>query len=109
MSLPEVFRSYFLAVFTNSLFQQLAPFFILFLVPVLILFAAQTVNHHRSYILWSAAMIFEGIGFGFPWNWSNGAHTSGSNGHERKKSKKKHVRTRPEQQVVANGHARPGM
>jgi ubiquitin carboxyl-terminal hydrolase 1 len=60
-------------------------------------------------LLWSAAMVLESLGLGLPWSWTNGASSSFmSNGHERKKSKKKHVRSRVEQQALANGHARPG-
>ena len=108
MYLSDDLRAYALSILTNPLFQQLLPFCILFFIPFLILFTAHTVNHHRSYILWSAAMVLESIGLGLPWNWTNGAHASGSSGHERKKSKKKHVRTKSEQQIVSNGHAKHG-
>ncbi|KZP21563.1 cysteine proteinase [Athelia psychrophila] len=52
-------------------------------------------------------MVFESLGLPFgasmPWNWGSAAHASGS-GHERKKSKKKHPRTRADQ-VAMNGQA----
>lgn len=111
MYLSEDIRSYCLTIIKNPLFQQLAPFAVLFVLPVLILFTVQaataTAQNHKSYLLWCAAMVLESFGIGLPWNWSN-SHAASGSGHERKKSKKKHVRTRAEQ-VSANGHTGPGM
>lgn len=110
MSLKEVFRAYCLSIARNPLFQQLAPFAVLFILPIFILFGVQAARNHKSTLLWSAAMVLENLGLSavLPWNWSgNGVHQA-SGSHERKKSKKKHVRTRAEQ-MSSNGHAGPGV
>jgi hypothetical protein len=126
MSLPQVLRAHLQSILTNPLSAQLAPFLVLFLIPCLLLLLFLNINSHytqrsKSYFLWSAAMVFESLGVGLPWNWTraNGAHhlssasassssSSSVNGHERKKSKKKNVRSREQQLAVANGNARPG-
>ena len=101
MYLPPSIRSYCLSLVANPLFQQLAPFAVLFLVPLLVLYAVQTIKRHRSRLFWSIVMVFESLGLPFgasmPWNWGSAGHASGSSGHERKKSKKKHPRTRADQ------------
>jgi ubiquitin carboxyl-terminal hydrolase 1 len=126
MSLPQVLRAHLQSILTNPLSAQLAPFLVLFLIPCLLLLLFLNINSHytqrsKSYFLWSAAMVFESLGVGLPWNWTraNGAHhlssasassssSSSVNGHERKKSKKKNIRSREQQLAVANGNARPG-
>lgn len=105
MYLPANLRSYCLSLIANPLFQQLAPFVVLFVVPFIVLYAAQTVK--RSRLFWSAAMLLGNFGLSFgasmPWNWGGAAHASGSGGHERKK--KKHPRTRVEQMAAMHGDA----
>lgn len=110
MSLKEEIRSYCLSLARNPLFQQLAPFAVLFILPIFILFGVQAARNHKSALLWTAAMVLENLGLSsvLPWNWSGNAVHQASGSHERKKSKKKHVRTRADQ-LSANGHARPGL
>lgn len=103
MYLPPTIRSYCLALIAHPLF----PFAVLFLVPLFVLYAAKAFLRHQRRLFWYIAMVFESLGLPFgasmPWNWGSAAHASGS-GHERKKSKKKHPRTRADQ-VAMNGQA----
>lgn len=77
-------------------FQQLAPFAILFLVPLLILLC----QAHIISLFDSLSMVLENLSLILPWNWYSG-HGSTSSG---RKKQKKLVRTRAEQ-LGANGDA----
>ena len=135
MSLLSSLVTHLHQILTNTISNQsqtLAPLLVLLLVPLLFLLLSTTptrfVGHlyHRwatSTTTSAATMVLESLGLGLPWNWSFGAHnptgaaSGGSDRHERKRAKKKHVRTRSEQQqqgvldaagaVVGNGHAKP--
>ncbi|KAI0355326.1 cysteine proteinase [Trametes cingulata] len=82
------FRYYAYAVLSDPVFQQVAPLVILILVPTLVLL----LNSYRYSIAASASMVFDSLALIFPWNWTDGS--SSSSGSDRKKLKRKHVRTR---------------
>lgn len=73
-------------------FQQLFPFFVVLLIPLLV-FAA---NSRKGTILSTTYMVFEAFSAALPWNWFDTA--TGSNvAHEKRRSRKKLIRTRAEQ------------
>jgi hypothetical protein len=82
---------------------------LLVLLPILLLPFVRNVR--LSYLFWSAAMVLEGLGIGFPWNWTNGhafASPVGNSSEKRKGSRKRAVRPRSEHSS-ANGSAKHGM
>lgn len=110
MSLKEDIYSYCLSTVRNPFFQQLAPFAVLFILPIFILFGVQAARNCT--LLWSAAMVLENLGISLvlPWNWSGNSVHEASGSHEKKKSQKKHVRTRADQMsATSNGHTGPRM
>jgi ubiquitin carboxyl-terminal hydrolase 1 len=101
MSIPEEFRAWCLSISSVQVLQQILPLLVLLLIPVLVLTLATAANGNP--VFYSIAMILENLAL--PWNWSNGHSTSPST-HQRKKSKKSHVRTRVE--LAQNGTAKHG-
>ncbi|PFH50170.1 hypothetical protein AMATHDRAFT_61662 [Amanita thiersii Skay4041] len=100
---------------SSSLSQQLAPFFVLFLTPLLVFFLASKAE--RSNFFYQFAMGLESLGMLAPWNWLSSTSSSGSakgsssghhhHHHHHKRSPKKRIRTRMEQQqALANGSAK---
>lgn len=86
------------ALLASDLFQQVAPFVILFLIPLLVL----ATNRYRRTIIWplyvlarEISMVLESFSGALPWNWFSGSGRAGSHGRERKG--KKVVRTRVDQ------------
>lgn len=89
MPLPEDFLAILTKVASHPAFQQIAPFAILFLVPLLILLC----QAHITSLFYSLSMVLENLSLILPWNWYSG-HGSTSTG---RKKQKKLVRTRAEQ------------
>ncbi|KZT06536.1 cysteine proteinase [Laetiporus sulphureus 93-53] len=81
-----------LQLFSSPVFQQLFPFVVLFLIPALSL----TLSAHRASLNTVYFMVLDALSAVLPWNWFDG-HPGSSSSLERRKSKKKHVRTRAEQ------------
>ncbi|PSR76947.1 hypothetical protein PHLCEN_2v8119 [Hermanssonia centrifuga] len=94
----EDLRYYLHQLVNNTVFQQLAPVFIFFLIPALIL----TARAHKSTLLHPFFMVLEALSLAFPWNWYNGHSPAGSSSDKRK-PRKKLVRTRAGQ--LLNGDA----
>ncbi|KAH9854972.1 hypothetical protein C2E23DRAFT_883512 [Lenzites betulinus] len=84
-------------VLSNPAFQQIAPLVILLIVPTLVL----CLNSYRHSIAATLSMVFDSLALILPWNWID--HSSSSNGSDRKKLKRKHVRTRDEQAARPSG------
>jgi hypothetical protein len=105
MFFQDDFRAWCFAIFSEQAVQQIAPLIVLILIPFLVLSLSSQVG--RNSLFYSLAMVFENLGLGLPWNWSNGHSASGHAIHERKKSKKSHPRNRAEQ-VALNGNAKHG-
>jgi len=106
MSFQDDFRTWSFNLLSNPLIQQIAPLLILSLIPVLVFYITNQAN--RNSLFYSIVMVLESLGLGLPWNWLNGHSTSTVASHEKKKSKKTHVRTRAEQSAL-NGSAKHGM
>ncbi|KAH9899484.1 hypothetical protein C8Q73DRAFT_680054 [Cubamyces lactineus] len=85
------FRYYVFQVLSSPAFQQIAPLVFLVLVPTLVL----VVNSYRHSIAATVLMVFDSLAFILPWNWSDGS--SSAAGSDRKKLKRRHVRTRDDQ------------
>jgi len=110
MYISDDFRAWCFTILSSNTFQQIAPLVVLFLVPLLILTLATKAE--RSSLFYSIAMGLDSLGISLPWNWSSNSNsassfTKASSTHERKKSKKKHIRTRAEQ-IAMNGIAEHG-
>lgn len=86
-------------IIASDNFQQVAPLIVIFLIPLLVL----VLHPYIGALYNSALMVFESI---FPWNWSN-SHASSPSSSDRRKSRKKLVRTRAEQPAM-NGDAVAG-
>ena len=96
MSLPEDLLIVLNKVASHPATLQIAPFVILFAVPLLILLC----QAHITSLFYSLSMVLENLSILLPWNWYTG---NGSNSSGRKKQKKL-VRTRAEQ-LTTNGDA----
>ena len=81
MSLP----AWSISVLKSTLFQQTAPFIVLFLIPTLVLFLSA---HIRRILLHNFTMGIESWGFSLPWLWSS-SQTGTSSSTSRRKSKRK--------------------
>ncbi|EIW76180.1 cysteine proteinase [Coniophora puteana RWD-64-598 SS2] len=86
------------ALLADPLFQQLAPFAVLFLFPIAILFAARVAANAASSFSTSLPMLLDTLGHALPWNWYGSQHST-----DPKKLKKKHVRSRADQLDARNG------
>lgn len=85
--------------------QQFAPILVLVLGPCIILLGVSAVKAQLPALSWLASMVLQTLGLTFPWNWIQD-HASGSTSPERRKGRKKRVRTRAEQmEVHQNGSA----
>ncbi|KAI0832795.1 hypothetical protein BC628DRAFT_1529088 [Trametes gibbosa] len=84
-------------VLSNPAFQQIAPLVFLVFVPTLVL----VLNTYRHSIAATFSMVFDSLALILPWNWSD--NSSSSNNADRKKLKRKHVRTRDEQAARPSG------
>ncbi|KII94694.1 hypothetical protein PLICRDRAFT_188544 [Plicaturopsis crispa FD-325 SS-3] len=91
-------RDWLLSVLLDPLFQQIAPLVVLLVFPLLVLLLSTRIS--KTSLFWSFAMVLESLGL--HWGWSSKPSASAVT-HEKRKSKKKHVRTRADQ--VANGIA----
>lgn len=105
MYLPDDFRSWCLSLLSNQTLQQLAPFLVLLLVPLLVLNLTSQGDHNS--VFWSIAMVLENVGLGFHW-WGSSSQSTGSG--EKRKSRKKHShgRTRTGRGTTGNGSAKHG-
>ena len=86
------------ALLADPLFQQLAPFAVLVLFPIVVLFAARAAANAASSLSSSMPILLDTLGHALPWNWYGSQHAN-----EPKKLKKKHVRSRAEQNEMRNG------
>lgn len=87
MPLPEHLLVILTKVASHPVIQQIAPFVVLFVVPLLIILCQAPITSLLS-------MVLENLSLILPWNWYSG-NGSGSTG--RKKHRNKLVRTRAEQ------------
>lgn len=92
---------WFTDLLANSTFHQVAPLLVVIIVPLLVLFTnryKRVLLSPLRFLFHFVAMVLQGLGAVFPWNWSTGSR-------ERKVSEKKKgvVRTRAEQIGLANG------
>ena len=88
----EDFRFLLLQLASTPAFQQLFPLFVVLLIPLLVV----AVNSRKGSILSTTYMVLEAFSAALPWNWFDA--TTGSNlAHEKRKSRKKLIRTRAEQ------------
>lgn len=84
-SLMSILDTFWFVVLSPTFQQQIAPIFVLLLVPTLVL--AVATRRERSSLVHSFLMGLDSLGFVLPWNWySNG---TGNGTHDRKKKKKK--------------------
>ncbi len=88
-------RDILLQTVSSSLFQQIFPFVVLFLVPVLVLSITSKFKYAPPH--YPFVMGLESLGFSMPWNWFSNTGNGGAitpNGrpghhhHEKRKSKK---------------------
>lgn len=89
MNLHPVIATNVRTILASSSFQQLAPLFVVFLVPLLVLSARTP----AAALLRRFCMVFESLGLGSLWSWGGSSQGSTSP----KKLKKKHVRSRADQ------------
>lgn len=96
-------RHYLAQLTASDLVKQLAPLIVFLLIPALVL----TATAHRTTLLRPFYMVFDALSLAFPWNWSNGHSSNGAvSERERRKLKKKIVRSRAEQLMFGlNGDA----
>lgn len=92
------FRYLCLELLSSSAFQQILPLVFVLFLPLLVL----TVNAHQASVISSCYMVLDALAGVLPWNWFEG-HSTPSSSPEKRKSKKKHVRSRAEQ-VEQEGH-----
>ncbi|KZT70350.1 cysteine proteinase [Daedalea quercina L-15889] len=89
----EDFRYLLLELVSSPAFQQLFPLFFVLLVPLLVF----TANSRKGSIVSSTFMVLEALSGALPWNWFD-SHSGSNSTHEKRKSKKKHIRTRLQQE-----------
>lgn len=99
MLTAEDLRPLLLRTIASDTFQQVAPLIAIFFIPLFIITSQAYIGSLYSSLL----MVFESI---FPWNWSSN-HASPSGSSDRRKGRKKLVRTRAEQMAM-NGDAVAG-
>ena len=88
----EDFRLVLLEIVSTPAFQQLFPLVVVLLIPLFVF----AVNSRKGTIVSTIYMVFEAFSAALPWNWFDNA--TGSNvAHEKRKSRKKLIRTRAEQ------------
>lgn len=88
----EDLRFLLLLLLSSPTFQQLFPLFVVLLIPLLVV----VLNSRKGSILSTTYMVFEAFTAALPWNWFDAA--TGSNvALEKRKPKKKVIRTRAEQ------------
>ncbi|KAG7447707.1 cysteine proteinase [Guyanagaster necrorhizus] len=94
------FRDTFLQTISSSLFQQIVPFVVLSLVPVLVFLITSKLTFATPH--YPFVMGLESLGFSMPWNWFSNTDNGGAvpaNGrpahhhHEKRKSKKSKGKT----------------
>ncbi|KAI0775875.1 hypothetical protein BD413DRAFT_524793 [Trametes elegans] len=78
---------------SSPAFQQIAPLVVLILVPTL----ALILSSYRHSIAATVLMVFDSLAFILPWNWADGHSSSGA--YDRKRLKRKHIRSRDDQIV----------
>ncbi|KAI0797178.1 hypothetical protein C8Q75DRAFT_229747 [Abortiporus biennis] len=84
-------------ILRSQVFQQVAPLVIFLLIPILVLSSQSYIYSLFNYLL----MVLESLSLVLPWNWIS----SNDGERERRKLKKKAVRTRAGQQAALNGDA----
>lgn len=87
----EDLRYLLLQLVSNPLFQQLFPLLVILIVPLLVVAA----NSRKGSLTSTTFMVFDAFAGVLPWNWFD-SHSGSSSTHEKRKSKKKHIRTRAE-------------
>lgn len=105
MHIPDHTRTWLIDILKSNLFQQIAPFLVLFLIPTLVLLATTVL--HPARLLYILTMGLESIGLGLAWLFSSNSKSSTSAGGSKSsgdKKAKKPPRTRAEQ-VTQNGTA----
>jgi hypothetical protein len=98
MTIPDSIYLLISDAFDNSPLPQLAPLFVIFLLPLL----ALSSRHQLYSVISSLAFMLESLLYVFPWNW--GIVYSG---HEKHKHKKKYTRTRADL-LTENGSVQRG-
>lgn len=91
-------RYLYLQSTSSSIFEQVFPLVIVFVIPLLVLAG----NACKASIISFSYMVLEALSVVLPWNWFEG-HPGPSSGSEKRKSKKRLVRTRAEQ-LAQDGH-----
>ncbi|TFY52843.1 hypothetical protein EVJ58_g9784 [Rhodofomes roseus] len=87
----EDLRYLLLQLVSSPLFQQLFPFVVILIVPLLVVAA----NSRKGSLTSTIFMVFDALAGALPWHWFD-SHSASSSAHEKRKSKKKHIRTRAE-------------
>ncbi|KAH9927275.1 uncharacterized protein B0H18DRAFT_1003829 [Fomitopsis serialis] len=85
----EDFRFFLIQLISSPAFQQLFPLLVILLVPLLVVAA----NSRKGSLVSSTFMVFDAFAGALPWNWFD-SHSGSSSTHEKRKPKKKHIRTR---------------
>ncbi|GLB34223.1 putative peptidase C19 family protein [Lyophyllum shimeji] len=104
MLLSDELRAWCREIVSSNLFQQTAPFFVLLLVPTLVLFTATRTELRSLY--GHISMGLDSLGTLLPWNWSSAgdSYPNGSSRSPDRKKSRKGIRTRAEQ-IAMNGIA----
>ncbi|TFK68489.1 cysteine proteinase [Pluteus cervinus] len=105
MRIPDELRDWCIHILQSNLFQQIAPIFILFLVPFIFLTAANRVKQSTR-LNYYIPMVLDGVSSILPWNWGSGGSSgsSGRSSHHGKGKGRKHIRSRAEQQAMNGRH-----
>jgi hypothetical protein len=104
MPLSEQWQARLILLLNNDLFQQIAPLFILIIIPTIVFFVSTSTP--TRFLIRYLAMGLEGLGSILPWNWSSNsvsqAGSSSRTSHGQRKGKKA-PRTRAEQMASGSG------
>ncbi|OBZ70483.1 Ubiquitin carboxyl-terminal hydrolase 1 [Grifola frondosa] len=92
MRFQDDLRYFIYRILYSPAFQQVAPLAVIFLIPALVLL----IQSRRRTLSATLFMVLEYLTLALPWNWSDTRSTSSSSS-ERRKSRKKHIRTRADQ------------
>ena len=92
-------RNYLVQLASSDIFKQTAPLVIFLLIPTLVL----TASTRKATLLRPFFMVLETLSLALPWNWYS-THSNTGSSSDRRKLKKKIVRTRADQ-LGLNGDA----
>ncbi|KAI3611686.1 hypothetical protein WG66_007653 [Moniliophthora roreri] len=97
-------NEFLVQILRSSLFQQLFPFFVLFIVPFTVIFLVKSAPSPKS-LLYFIVMVLESLGLVLPWNWGHGSGSTTSVTHpEKRRSKKKASKASEGVELSIYGH-----